>query len=289
MPYACMLPRCKHVDRTAQQKQCTHALMIRKHKRGYLCVECEGAGHQWVWCEHCCGCGKGVHGCSVASHWFERDSFDTGKRNHMQRHADIVENELPYLPTIRTLALPAVHIPLLLFPEPRQQKTVARRHRKRKAQASEQVYDWDGIPMPSGYESATSKQTTTRGSPESSSSPCVSPLLSYRDKSSSPRSVVTIASLLSPALPDSHFERAKPKFLGNANSETLHENNVVRTMHAGGTEESWSFCSPIPSDMGVANKCKGKRLACFRTVDLDDNLAVEALLHLSKAARRACN
>jgi hypothetical protein len=86
-----------------------------------------------------------------------------------------------------------------------------------------------------------------------------------------------------------HFERAKPKFLGDANSETLIEPNVVRTMHAGGTGESWSFCSPRPSDIGVANKCKGKRLACIRTVDLDDNLAVEALLHLSKAARRSCN
>ena len=283
MSYACMLPNCKHVDRTVQQKQCTHALSIRKHKRGYLCVECN-QGHQWVWCPHCCGCGKGVHGCSVASHWFERDSFDTGKRNHMQRHANIIENDLPHLPTNSTLALPALRIPLLPFPEPWQKKTVARRHGRRKAQASEQVYDWDGVP--SGYESATSKQTTTRGSPESSLSPSPSPVLSYRDNSSSPHSVVPIASLLTSSL-ELHFERAKPKFFGDANSETLNEHNVVRvrTMHAGGTGESWSFCSPIPSGIGVTNKCKGKRLA----VDLDDNLAVEALLHLSKTARLSCN
>lgn len=36
-----------------------------------------------MWCD-CVDCG--TRGCTTASHWMERDSYDTGKRNHMQRH-----------------------------------------------------------------------------------------------------------------------------------------------------------------------------------------------------------
>ena len=108
-----LLNQCKHVDRTTSRMQCPAVLRIRAHKRGYLSVSCD-AGHQWVWCAHCCDCSRslgaaacqvsaavstpacsckkrslqlqGARGCIIPAHWFERDSFDTGKHNHMQRH-----------------------------------------------------------------------------------------------------------------------------------------------------------------------------------------------------------
>ena len=79
------LHQCKHIDRTTKRLQCSAALRLHAHKRGYLAVACD-AGHQWVWCAHCCDCSLGMRGCIVSAHWMERDSFDTGTRNHMQRH-----------------------------------------------------------------------------------------------------------------------------------------------------------------------------------------------------------
>jgi hypothetical protein len=82
-----ILPNCKHVDRKQARQQCQGVMKIRPHKRGFLTVVCE-LGHQWVWCAYCCDCpGSGI-GCVIAQHWMERDSFDTGKRNHMQRHLE---------------------------------------------------------------------------------------------------------------------------------------------------------------------------------------------------------
>jgi len=61
------------------------------HKRGHLTVACSDR-HQWVWCPLCCDCLKSGRsdggnqsgqGCRNAQHWYERDSFDTGVRNHM--------------------------------------------------------------------------------------------------------------------------------------------------------------------------------------------------------------
>jgi len=80
-----VLHQCKHVDRKSNRMQCAQPLHIRCHKRGHLAVTCD-AGHQWVWCRQCCDCGLGTRGCIMPAHWMERDSFDTGKRNHMQRH-----------------------------------------------------------------------------------------------------------------------------------------------------------------------------------------------------------
>ena len=83
-----ILQRCKHVDRKRNRLPCPCRLRMRNHKRGYLAVVCE-AGHQWVWCSYCCDCQRGGHvGCTNHNHWMERDSFDTGRRNHMQRHLD---------------------------------------------------------------------------------------------------------------------------------------------------------------------------------------------------------
>jgi hypothetical protein len=79
------LHQCKHVDRTTKRMQCNAPLHLRAHKRGYLAVACD-MGHQWVWCVHCCDCSLGTRGCIMPAHWMERDSYDTGKRNHMQRH-----------------------------------------------------------------------------------------------------------------------------------------------------------------------------------------------------------
>jgi hypothetical protein len=31
--------------------------VVGNHKRGHLAIVCE-AGHQWVWCPHCCGTRK---------------------------------------------------------------------------------------------------------------------------------------------------------------------------------------------------------------------------------------
>ena len=42
---------------------------------------------QWVWCRSCCNCGGAggaLRGCGHKGHWFERDAFDTGRRNHMR-------------------------------------------------------------------------------------------------------------------------------------------------------------------------------------------------------------
>ena len=85
------LHQCKHVDRTTKRMQCTAQLHLRPHKRGYLAVACD-CGHQWVWCSHCCDCSLGTRGCIMPAHWMERDSFDTGKRNHMQRHSAQPDN-----------------------------------------------------------------------------------------------------------------------------------------------------------------------------------------------------
>ena len=83
-----ILQRCKHVDRKRNRLPCPCRLRMRNHKRGYLAVVCE-TGHQWVWCSYCCDCQRGGHvGCTNHNHWMERDSFDTGRRNHMQRHLD---------------------------------------------------------------------------------------------------------------------------------------------------------------------------------------------------------
>jgi hypothetical protein len=88
-----ILSRCKHVDRKRNREACPGALRIRNHKRGYLAVVCD-RGHQWVWCSCCCDCKRSGIGCSAMQHWMERDSFDTGRRNHMQRHvADYDAND----------------------------------------------------------------------------------------------------------------------------------------------------------------------------------------------------
>ena len=80
-----ILSKCKHVDRKRNREACPGNLRIRNHKRGYLAVVCD-RGHQWVWCSCCCDCERSGIGCSAMQHWMERDSFDTGRRNHMQRH-----------------------------------------------------------------------------------------------------------------------------------------------------------------------------------------------------------
>ena len=77
-----VLKECKHTDRA--KNHCREPLHVRPHKRGYLNVEC-AAGHQWVWCANCCTCG--TNGCNRATHWIERDCYDTGKCNHVQRHS----------------------------------------------------------------------------------------------------------------------------------------------------------------------------------------------------------
>jgi hypothetical protein len=88
-----ILPKCKHVDRKRNREPCQGALRIRNHKRGYLAIVCE-RGHQWVWCSCCCDCARCGIGCGAMQHWMERDSFDTGRRNHMQRHmADYDAND----------------------------------------------------------------------------------------------------------------------------------------------------------------------------------------------------
>jgi len=87
-----LLSVCKHQERSGGRKLCGLEVKQRKHKRGHIAVACS-EGHQWVWCCHCCDC-PGVRsagaGCSDARHWMERDSFDTGKRNHMMRHSDVL-------------------------------------------------------------------------------------------------------------------------------------------------------------------------------------------------------
>ena len=97
-----VLEACKHTDRA--KNRCPEPLRVRPHKRGHLTAEC-AAGHQWVWCPLCCTCGKlGTNGCHKAAHWIERDCYDTGKRNHMQRHGPC------QMPTnvLKAVALPEV-------------------------------------------------------------------------------------------------------------------------------------------------------------------------------------
>ena len=104
-----VLPTCKFVSKRVGTT-CEHPPIKSQHKRGHLSVACS-AGHQvglcpftfelrsdcgvlqWVWCAECCNCtrsctadGQRKRGCTNPVHWFERDAFDTGKRNHMNRH-----------------------------------------------------------------------------------------------------------------------------------------------------------------------------------------------------------
>mmetsp|Transcript_8830 Transcript_8830/g.29526 ORF Transcript_8830/g.29526 Transcript_8830/m.29526 type:complete len:219 (-) Transcript_8830:876-1532(-) len=53
-----------------------------------ICSGYEDLSSRWVWCSYCCDCGSAPMGCKNPMHWMERDSFDTGKRNHMQRHLE---------------------------------------------------------------------------------------------------------------------------------------------------------------------------------------------------------
>ena len=53
---------------------------------------------QWVWCKLCCKCAgdkrpNQERGCTNKAHWFERDAFDTGRRNHLKA----AHSELPSL------------------------------------------------------------------------------------------------------------------------------------------------------------------------------------------------
>ena len=85
-----VLPCCKFVGKQTQ-KGCKGKLHITPHKRGHLGVACSAGRHQWVWCALCCHCnggptGRRQRGCTNPSHWFERDAFDTGARNHMSVH-----------------------------------------------------------------------------------------------------------------------------------------------------------------------------------------------------------
>ena len=87
-----ILQCCKFTSKQTQQA-CKGHLTVVTHKRGHLAVSCS-ARHQWVWCALCCNCysGKGAspngrqRGCTVPTHWYERDAFDTGARNHMNVH-----------------------------------------------------------------------------------------------------------------------------------------------------------------------------------------------------------
>ena len=87
-----ILQCCKFTSKHTQQA-CKGQLSIVTHKRGHLAVACS-ARHQWVWCDLCCTCNsaKGSssdrrqRGCTVSTHWYERDAFDTGSRNHMNVH-----------------------------------------------------------------------------------------------------------------------------------------------------------------------------------------------------------
>ncbi|KAJ1473945.1 hypothetical protein T484DRAFT_1834199 [Baffinella frigidus] len=73
---AVLLSTCKFVSKGTRVK-CPEVPRVATHKRGYLACACS-AGHQWVW----------GRGCDTAAHWFERDAFDTGRRNHMNRHQE---------------------------------------------------------------------------------------------------------------------------------------------------------------------------------------------------------
>ena len=88
-----LLSTCKFVSKRTCV-ECPDAPRVATHKRGYLACAC-AQGHQWVWCAKCCACprptttsaGTEFKGCDNGAHWFERDAFDTGRRNHMNRHA----------------------------------------------------------------------------------------------------------------------------------------------------------------------------------------------------------
>jgi hypothetical protein len=87
--------QCCKFNSKHTQHSCKGQLSIVTHKRGHLAVSCS-TRHQWVWCPLCCTCnaGKGAvadgkRGCAVSTHWYERDAFDTGARNHMNTHASV--------------------------------------------------------------------------------------------------------------------------------------------------------------------------------------------------------
>ncbi len=87
------IKHCKFVDRrTGERKSCGCAVARKKHRRGYASVSCT-VGHTWVWCKHCCDCLNDTdqQGCLNPQHWFERDSYDTGSRNHIQRHSSVLQ------------------------------------------------------------------------------------------------------------------------------------------------------------------------------------------------------
>ncbi|KAJ1485217.1 hypothetical protein T484DRAFT_1794445 [Baffinella frigidus] len=85
-----LLSTCKFVSKRTCV-ECPDVPRVATHKRGYLACACS-QGHQWVWCAKCCACprpaGSKTRGCNNAAHWFERDAFDTGRRNHMNRHQE---------------------------------------------------------------------------------------------------------------------------------------------------------------------------------------------------------
>jgi hypothetical protein len=85
-----LLSTCKFVSKRTCV-ECPDVPRSATHKRGYLACACS-QGHQWVWCAKCCACprpaGAKGRGCNNAAHWFERDAFDTGRRNHMNRHQE---------------------------------------------------------------------------------------------------------------------------------------------------------------------------------------------------------
>jgi len=85
-----ILSACKFFSKK-NGSACSKEVHRVPHKRGHLTVACSDR-HQWVWCPLCCDCERpgrpdsGNHsaqGCRNVQHWFERDSFDTGVRNHM--------------------------------------------------------------------------------------------------------------------------------------------------------------------------------------------------------------
>jgi len=153
------LKGCKHMDRC--QNRCSEPLRIRGHKRGHLTVEC-AAGHQWVWCPLCCNCG--TKGCNQTTHWIERDCYDTGKRNHMQRHSNQTTAETreavvdPEASRVR--CLPTIKVAL-------QDAHVYGRHTKRKR-------DEGALTLPCLKWASTDRFPTT--DTESSSSSCPSPV-----------------------------------------------------------------------------------------------------------------
>jgi len=85
-----LLPVCKFLSKQTGAA-CRGKLNVVSHKRGHLACACSSR-HQWVWCPLCCNCRDGetgeknVRGCTIPTHWFERDAFDTGNRNHMNVH-----------------------------------------------------------------------------------------------------------------------------------------------------------------------------------------------------------